>query len=123
MIIKLPICQDDKIIFSNFFIEKVNKPDKYIVSLFNRNYEKNITKIKVPCCNNFEGITYLDLFFPLELNLIGNKLYFQNFMQKIYFSQSDLPIDFFIQLENSIKKNYGHTFLNLSDLKTCENQN
>ena len=28
----------------------------------------------------------------------------QNFIQKIYFSQSDLPIDFFIQLENSIKK-------------------
>ena len=64
MIIKLPICQDNKIIFSNFFVEKVNNPDKYIISLFNRNYEKKIIKIKVPCCNNFEGISYLDLFFP-----------------------------------------------------------
>ena len=38
MIIKLPICQDYKIIFSNFFIEKVFNPDKYIISLFNINY-------------------------------------------------------------------------------------
>ena len=117
MIIKLPICQDNKIIFSNFFVEKVNNPDKYIISLFNRNYEKKIIKIKVPCCNNFEGISYLDLFFPLELNIIGNKIYFQHFMQKIFLSQSDLPIDFFIQFENFIKKINDHSFLNLSDLK------
>ena len=117
MIIKLPICQDNKIIFSNFFVEKVNNPDKYIISLFNRNYEKKIIKIKVPCCNNFEGISYLDLFFPLELNIIGNKIYFQYFMQKIFLSQSDLPIDFFIQFENFIKKINDHSFLNLSDLK------
>ena len=122
MIIKLPICNDDKIIFSNFFIEKLDNPNKYIISLFNRNYEKKITKIKVPCCNNFEGISYLDLFFPLELNIIGNKLYFQNFMQKIFLSQSDLPIDFFIQLENSIKKTHGYSFLSLSDLSIFEVQ-
>ena len=104
MIIKLPICQDNKIIFSNFFVEKRNNPDKYIISLFNRNYENKILKIKVPLCNSFEGISYLDLFFPLELNINKKKLYFQHFMQKIFLSQSDLPIDFFIQLENSIKK-------------------
>jgi hypothetical protein len=132
MIIKLPICQDDKIIFSNFIVErtKIDK-EKYTVYLFNRNYDKKITKIKVPCCNNFEGISYLDLFFPLEINVIGNKLFFPNFMQKIYLSQSDLPIDFFIQLENSIKKqigvksdniSYHNTFLNISDLKTNEFQ-
>ena len=96
MIIKLPICHDNKIIFSNFFIEKIYNPDKYIISLFNRNYENKIIKIKIPCCNNFEGISYLDLFFPLELNIIENKIYFQYFMQKIFLSQSDLPIDFLI---------------------------
>lgn len=122
MIIKLPICQDNKIIFSNFFVEKKNNPDKYIISLFNRNYENKILKIKVPLCNSFEGISYLDLFFPLELTINKNKLYFQNFMQKIFLSQSDLPIDFFIQLENSIKKIDTHTFLNLSDLKTYETE-
>jgi hypothetical protein len=122
MIIKLPICQDNKIIFSNFFVEKINNPDKYIITLFNRNYEKKILKIKVPLCNSFEGISYLDLFFPLELNVNNNKIYFQNFMQKIFLSQSDLPIDFFIQLENSIKKIDTCTFLNLSDLKTYETE-
>lgn len=122
MIIKLPICQDNKIIFSNFFVEKINNPDKYIISLFNRNYENKILKIKVPLCNSFEGISYLDLFFPLEITINKNKLYFQHFMQKIFLSQSDLPIDFFIQLENSIKKIDGRTFLNLSDLKTYEKE-
>jgi len=122
MIIKLPICQDNKIIFSNFFVEKRNNPDKYIISLFDRNYENKILKIKVPLCNSFEGISYLDLFFPLEITINKNKLYFQHFMQKIFLSQSDLPIDFFIQLENSIKKIDAHTFLNLSDLKTYETE-
>jgi hypothetical protein len=122
MIIKLPICQDNKIIFSNFFVEKRNNPDKYIISLFNRNYENKILKIKVPLCNSFEGISYLDLFFPLELNINKKKLYFQHFMQKIFLSQSDLPIDFFIQLENSIKKIDDHTFLNFVDLKTYEKE-
>ena len=122
MIIKLPICQDNKIIFSNFFVEKINNPDKYIISLFNRNYENKILKIKVPLCNSFEGISYLDLFFPLEITINKKKLYFQHFMQKIFLSQSDLPIDFFIQLENSIKKIDEHTFLNLSDLKTYETE-
>lgn len=122
MIIKLPICQDNKIIFSNFFVEKRNNPDKYIISLFNRNYENKILKIKVPLCNSFEGISYLDLFFPLELNINKKKLYFQHFMQKIFLSQSDLPIDFFIQLENSIKKIDACTFLNFVDLKTYEKE-
>ena len=100
---------------------KIN-PNKYIITLFNRNYEKKILKIKVPLCNSFEGISYLDLFFPLELNINNNKIYFQNFMQKIFLSQSDLPIDFFIQLENSIKKIDTCTFLNFLDLKTYETE-
>ena len=122
MIIKLPICNDDKIIFTNFFIEKINNPDKYIISLFDRNYHKKINKIKIPCCNNFEGISYLDLFFPLELSVIGDKLYFQHFMQKIFLSQSDLPIDFFCQLEQSIQKINKHSFIHLTDIETLDIQ-
>jgi len=120
MIIKLPICNDDKIIFTDFFIEKINEPAKYIIYLFNRNYDMKINKIKIPCCNNFEGISYLDLFFPLELNIIGDKLYFIHFMQKIFLSQSDLPIDFFSQLEHYIENCYGHSFIHLTDLYTFE---
>ena len=63
MIIKLPICIEDKILFNNFLLEKTN--DKIIIKNFNRNYEDNIIKFKVPLCNNFEGISYVVLFFLL----------------------------------------------------------
>lgn len=119
MIIKLPVCIDEKIVYSNFLVKKTN--DKLIVSLFNRNYDETIDKIKVPLCNNFEGITYLDLFFPLEMSIINNKLFFPNFMQKIYFSQNNLPIDFFFQLESLIK-NFNVSFISKEDSKKMENQ-
>jgi hypothetical protein len=112
MIIKLPICIDEKIIFSNFIIKKNN--DKYFINLFNRNYEEKIEKIKVPLCNNFQGISYLDIFFPLELTIINNKILFPYFMQKIYLSQNNLPIDFFFNIENQIKQ------LNISFIKKEE---
>jgi hypothetical protein len=112
MIIKLPLCIDEKIIFSNFIIKKIN--DNYIINLFNRNYEEKIEKIKVPLCNNFQGISYLDIFLPLELTIINNKIFFPYFMQKIYLSQNDLPIDFFFNIENQIKQ------LNISFIKKEE---
>ena len=119
MIIKLPVCIDEKIIYINFLVKKID--NKLIINVFNRNYNETIDKIKVPLCNNFQGITYLDLFFPLEFTIINNKLYFPNFMQKIYFSQNNLPIDFFHQLENQIK-NLNVTFLNKQDIKKMEQQ-
>ena len=102
MIIKLPLCIDEKIIFSNFIIKKIN--DNYTINLFNRNYEEKIEKIKVPLCNNFQGISYLDIFLPLELTIINNKIFFPYFMQKIYLSQNNLPIDFFFNIENQINQ-------------------
>jgi len=117
MIIKLPICNDNKIIYTNFLLEK--KINKYILQLFNRNYEKKISKIKVPLCNNFEGISYLDLMLPMELTLINNKIFFNNFMQKILLSQNNLPIDFFYNLEIYLKED-KNTFLTITDLNNNE---
>ena len=81
MIIKLPICTEDKILFMNFHLEKSD--NEIELTLFNRNYEKTITKLKIPFCNNFEGISYVDLFFPLKLKIINKKIIFNNFFQKI----------------------------------------
>ena len=113
MIIKLPICSDNKIIYTNFLLEK--KINKYTLQLFNRNYEEKISKIKVPLCNNFEGISYLDLMLPMELNVINNKVFFNNFMQKILLSQNNLPIDFFYNLEVYLKQD-KNSFLTNTDL-------
>ena len=114
MIIKLPICVEDKILFNNFLLEKTN--NTFTLKVFNRNYENKIEKIKVPLCNNFEGISYIDLFFPYEIKVIDKKLICNNFLQKIFLSENDLEIDFFIILENYILKEYQLDFLKKSDL-------
>jgi len=113
MIIKLPICVEDKILFNNFLLEKTN--NTFTLKVFNRNYENKIEKIKVPLCNNFEGISYIDLFFPYEIKVIDKKLICNNFLQKIFLSENDLEIDFFIILENYIFKEYQLDFLKKSD--------
>jgi len=114
MIIKLPICVEDKILFNNFLLEKTN--NTFTLKVFNRNYENKIEKIKVPLCNNFEGISYIDLFFPYEIKIVDKKLICNNFLQKIFLSENDLEIDFFIILENYIFKEYQLDFLKKSDL-------
>ena len=73
MIIKLPVCIDDKILFINFILEKASE-NSLLLKIFNRNYENKIQRMKVPLCNNFEGITYIDLFFPLKLEIRNNKI-------------------------------------------------
>jgi hypothetical protein len=115
MIIKLPVCVDDKILYMNFILEKVS-PNNLQLKIFNKNYETKIQRIKVPLCNNFEGITYLDLFFPLNLHLINDKVIFNNFFQKIFLSQNNLAIDFFISLEKYIESEYKYSFLKINDL-------
>lgn len=118
MIIKLPICVEDKILFNNFLLEKTN--NTFTLKVFNRNYENKIEKIKVPLCNNFEGISYIDLFFPYEIKIVDKKLICNNFLQKIFLSENDLEIDFFIILENYIFKEYQIDFLKKSDLVIYE---
>ena len=119
MIIKLPVCIDEKIIYINFLVNINN--DTCIIKLFNKNYDDTIDKIKVPLCNNFQGISYLDLFFPLELKIVNKKILFPNFMQKIYLSQNNLPIDFFNQLESQIKK-FDISFLTKDDIFKMEGE-
>jgi hypothetical protein len=118
MIIKLPICIDDKISFINFQIEKIN--NILTVKVFDRKYENNIKKMKVPLCNNFDGITYIDLFFPLEMKIVNNKLLFNNFFEKVYLSENNLSIDFFLVLEKELSK-MGLSFIKKEELNKSEN--
>ena len=119
MIIKLPVCIDDKILYMNFILEKMS-PNNLQLKIFNKNYETKIQRIKVPLCNNFEGITYLDLFFPLNFHFINDKVIFNNFFQKIFLSQNNLAIDFFISLEKYIESEYKYNFLRIDDLVKFE---
>ena len=119
MIIKLPVCIEDKILFINFILEKTT-PNNLTLKVFNRNYENKLQIMKVPLCNNFVGITYIDLFFPLQLEISNNKIIFNNFIQKIFLSQNNLAVDFFITLEKSIKSELGYEFINKEDLNTLQ---
>lgn len=113
MLIKLPVCIDDKIVFQNFL---VNRTDDIIkIKVFKRDYSETVEKVKISCCNNYEGISYLDLYFPLELKIINNKIIFVNFMQKLYYSQNNLPVDFFSLLEKRLEEEYKVSFMNFSD--------
>jgi len=118
MIIKLPICIEDKILFNNFLLEKSN--DKIIIKNFNRNYENTIIKYKVPLCNNFEGISYIDLFFPLEIKIIDKKLITHIFLQKIFLSQNNLDIDFFLVLEKITIMEFKLDFIKKEDVISYE---
>ena len=119
MIIKLPVCIEDKILFINFILEKTT-PNNLTLKVFNKNYENKLKIMKVPLCNNFVGITYIDLFFPLQLEISNNKIIFNNFIQKIFLSQNNLAVDFFITLEKSIKSEFGYEFINKEDLNTLQ---
>ena len=123
MIIKLPICTDDKILFSDFILEK-DTSNNLELKIFNRNNDIKKTRMKVPLCNNFEGITYIDLFFPLKLKVIPrtNKIMFNNFIQKIFLSQNNLSIDFLITLQKIIKTEYNYDFINRAELFSMEKQ-
>jgi hypothetical protein len=119
MIIKLPVCIEDKISFINFVVNK-SKENIITIHVFNVNYDETIKLIKVPVCNNFEGISYIDIFFPLKMKVINNKIICNNFFQKILFSQNNLAIDFFLVLENHLKKEYGTDFLQKKDFSKFE---
>ena len=123
MIILLPICSENKIVLTNFLLEKY---DNYIIiKLFNRKYEETIDKIKVPLLNNYNCMSYLDLYFPLKLHIYDNVILFNNFLQKIYLSQYDntnsLNIDFFYSLEILLKREFDLSFITLDKLKSYEN--
>lgn len=118
MIIKLPICIDDKIVFQNFIINKTNKD--ITIYLLKKNYEIEIEKIKIPCCNTFQGISYMDIYCPLTLQIIDKKLLFNNFFERIFYSQNNLSIDFFSLLENKIKKEYDLDFIKQDELEKYE---
>lgn len=110
---------EDKISFINFIVNK-SKDNIISINVFNVNYNENIKIIKVPVCNNFEGISYIDIFFPLKMKVINNKIIFNNFFQKVLFSQNNLAIDFFIVLEKYLKKEYNTEFLLKKDLSKFE---
>jgi hypothetical protein len=150
MIIKLPIIEDNKIIFNLFKIEK--KKEHLLLSLIdNKNEFKNntindnfnlldstnesssstqtstqpqensdnISLLKICGCNKTHGMNFMNIYFPLKLNIIDNKyLWFYYFFNVSLISDLENNIDFFSVLNNIIITKFNLKLMTISNLNT-----
>ena len=147
MLIKLPIFDDGKIIYTTFKLDKYE--DYFILSLIeNRNYFKNFTKvedgineytksdsneytksdsndynkpdincIRIMSCNNMKGICYLNIYFPLKIICINDLLWTNYFFNITVITDFSSKFDFFHELNLIINKKYNYNFIKFDDLQ------
>jgi len=121
MIIKLPIIEDNKIIFSYF---KLDKNNEYFILSFIENNEikdskyflKEVNLIKILCFNNVKGIVYINLYLPLKIIITDKYLWTNYFFKIAIISDFIYKFDFFYELNNIINKKYNLEFINLKNI-------
>jgi hypothetical protein len=120
MILKLPIIINNKIVNSLFRLNRYT--DYFILSLF-ESYDddeldstvKNtidISLIKILTCNNVNGLSYLNLYFPLKLFIIDDCLITIYFFIINLTSNFKSNLDFFYQLNEIIINKYKLSIIN-----------
>jgi hypothetical protein len=117
MIAKLQICVDGKIIFNKFSINQYD--NKILVT--SCDCKNNI--IKVPVYNQFNGLDYVGICFPLELNILNKKILHPYIILSSYNFKIDNDLDFFKCLESQISNNFGYNFINFNDLDSDQFKN
>ena len=141
MLIKLPIFDDGKIIYTTFKLDK--HKDYFILSLIeNRNCFKNFTKvednineypnsdptdidynkldisfIRIMTCNNIKGICYLNIYLPLKIICINDLLWTNYFFNITVITDFTLKFDFFYELNLIINQKYDCNFIKFDDLQ------
>jgi hypothetical protein len=146
MLIKLPIFDDGKIMYTTFKLDK--HKDYFILSLIeNKNYLKNfkkvnedndidtindytksdsntidstksdITCIKIMTCNNIKGLFYLNIYFPLKIICINDLLWTNYFFNITVISDFTTKFDFFYELNSIINQSYNYNFIKFDDLQ------
>ena len=120
MILKLPIIINNKIINSLFKLNRYT--DYFILSLFESYIDdeldstvKNtldISLIKILTCNNVNGLSYLNLYFPLKLFIIDDCLITMYFFIINLTSNFKSNLDFFYQLNEVIINKYKLSIIN-----------
>ena len=113
MLIKLPIVDDGKIVYTTFKLYK--HTNYFILSLIeNKNYFKNftslednihitksnsnnsdITCIKIMTCNNIKKLFYLNIYVPLKIICINDLLWVNYFFNITLISDFTSKFDFF----------------------------
>ena len=142
MLIKLPIFDDGKIVYTIFKLDK--HKDYFILSLIeNKNYLKNLIKIeenisnksnitciRIMTCNNIKGISYLNIYIPFKIICINDLLWTNYFFNITVISDFSSKFDFFYELNSIINQKYNYNFIKYDDLqkvsydiwKICNNE-
>jgi hypothetical protein len=111
MIIKLFICVEKKIILSKFLLKKT---DEFIILEI---VDNNCSIINILNYNQFNGINYVPISFPLKMFIIDNYIFNPYIILSSYNIKKNNDLDFFYSLETLINSNFNLTFINFYDLK------
>ena len=103
MIYKLLINNDNKLLYYNFIIDKIN--NKIIITSTN-----NISNINIPIYNKYNSLNYYNISLPLELLIYNNNIINPYIIISSYHLDIENEIDFFYQLKKIIFNNYNLKF-------------
>jgi hypothetical protein len=129
MIIKLPIIVNNKVINTTF---KLIKYDNYLLlSILEKNIieynseiiiENNLENslIKILLCNNINGISYLNIYFPLKLFIIDSYVISIYFFIVALSSNLENNLDFFYNLNNIIKNKFNLELIKYNNIKVYQ---
>jgi len=146
MIIKLPIINNNKVIYTLFKLEKIN--NYFLLSILENNNISNdnffhcnlltsetsktneltakinidISLIKILTCNNINGISYLNLYLPLKLFIIDSNIFCIYFFMINLTSNFKNKLDFFFNLNDFLIKKFNLKIIEFNNLLKYENE-
>jgi hypothetical protein len=109
MIQKIFVCYDNKLILTKFMINIVNS--KIIINPYNI-----LEQFKIAVFNKYNGITYVPIYFPLELIICKNYVFNPYIILSSYNIKLDDTFDFFYQIEKCINTKFNLKFYDFNYL-------
>ncbi len=110
MITKMQICIDGKIIINKFSINQ--SENKLII----KSIDCKDKIIKVPVYNQFNGVDYASICFPLTMIIINKKVINPFMILSSFNFKTENDIDFFWCLEQIIRTHFNYEFISFSEL-------
>lgn len=146
MIIKLPIINNNKVVYTLFKLEKI---DNYLLlsilensNIANDNFfncsllssetnktvelsdkiksNNEVSFMKILSCNNINGISYLNIYFPLKLFIIDSNVFCIYFFIINLTSNFKNKLDFFFNLNEILVKKFNLQIINFDNLLKYE---
>ena len=110
MITKMQICVEGKIIMNKFSINQYDNK----IQINSLDCHDRI--IKVPIYNQFNGVDYISICFPLTMIIINKKILNPYIILSSFNFKTDNDIDFFKCLETFVQEKFNYQFISFNDL-------